>query len=392
MKKSSLLVLFLVVVFVFPVSNAFSQNRVIHISSDKDTVKRNGLLYALPLTIIKVDITVKKIETIKGPYAVYANKFLGLKNVIYSNHTKYKINKVNISTYSQPDPDHFYLVEHSKSKKSKNRMNLTLNLTESGLIHNVNADIPVMEEEESFETVGNGVDEFPDIFKYYADDNLFEQIDTVIETYDMDTITIEKQVLKKTLVEKSLEQRAREAAEYIIKLKQNRFNLLSGYQEVPYGEGAVEYMNEHLENLENEYLKLFTGLTFTKELHYSFTYIPELSGEIKSEMIFRFSDRYGILDKSKTLGENVLITIERAGYTREMSSYVNKRIGNRKSAGIVYRIPEYAKVSINYGGNILTCKRIPISQFGVVTSLPIGKSKVIFYPETGAIKSVSIED
>ena len=68
------------------------------------------------------------------------------------------------------------------------------------------------------------------------------------------------QILKRTMVEKSPEQKAREAADFISKIKEDRFNLLTGYQEVSYNQETLEYMDTQLKLLEKEYMKLFTGI------------------------------------------------------------------------------------------------------------------------------------
>ena len=268
---------------------------------------------------------------------------------------------------------------------------IRMNLSESGLLLSINSEEKYTEISKSPEMNEKVEESYPDIFKYYADNNLFEQVDTIIETINGDSGKVEKQVLKKTIVEKSVEQRAQEAADFILNLKQKKFNLISAYQEIAYSEGTVEYMYEQMENLEKEYLKLFTGLTFKKTLHYSFSYLPEKNGDVKSDVIFRFSDRYGVEDTDGKMGENVLLTIKRSNYTKELSQYVRKRMyNNRQDGGIAYRIPEEAMVSVNYGGEVLKNKKLLIDQFGVITRLPKSNIKVVFYPESGALKSVNI--
>ena len=45
-------------------------------------------------------------------------------------------------------------------------------------------------------------------------------------------MTLERQYLKRTVIEKLPEQKAKEASDYIVKIKDNRFNLISRFQEV----------------------------------------------------------------------------------------------------------------------------------------------------------------
>ncbi len=369
-----------------------AQVKVFHLSELNDTIQREGVFYSLPRTFIKVDVSVKKAENIKGPYSVYANKFLGLKNVINNNSVTYKISDIKISTFSEPDPGQYYFVDiqeqksEEKNKKIKKQLRSLIYLNEAGLIESVNIKPDEKKSDETIYSEKSEKHDYPDLFKYYADANLFERIDTIIETVDMDTITIEKQVLKKTMVTKSLEQKAQEAADYIIKVKESRYNLISGYQEVSYDAGSIEYMNKQLENLENEYLTLFTGITLNKTLKYSYTYLPEIEKKGNISPLFNFYKKQGVIDVSNPGGEKVVIQVIRKTYTQKLHNYFakNKTI---KKFGFYYRIPEYADVIILYNGKVQASSRCLISQFGVVTQLPDGNPRIQFYSETGGIKS-----
>ncbi len=373
----------------------FAQISVHHINRDSVRSGNDGLIYSLPQTFVKVDVVVEKTQNIKGPYAAYANKFLGLKNVIYSNSTIYNIKDIRISTYAEPDPDHFYSIEMNKPEKKSRKDDevevAILQLTQSGLIHSINECTGDFEEEDTYYFSDPGHDEIPDLFKYYADDNLFEQIDTLIEMVNYDTITVERQVLKKTMVEKSLEQRARVAADYILKIRDSRYNLLSGYQEVNYEEGALKYMHEQLEYIENEHIKLFSGISFSTDLFYSFSYLPDFKGEFHTDELFNFSDNFGIIGKEKPVGQKVLITINRRGYTRSVKDWL-KRSNNDTENGLVYRIPEYSDVSIKYGGTERAKARLLINQLGAVVRVPAHMKSVIFYPERGSIKNIKVNE
>ena len=49
-----------------------SKSQQYHKASEK-----KGFYYALPRTFIKIDVVVNKTEQIKGPYAEFAEKYLG---------------------------------------------------------------------------------------------------------------------------------------------------------------------------------------------------------------------------------------------------------------------------------------------------------------------------
>ncbi|MCD4676005.1 MAG: DUF4831 family protein, partial [Desulfobacula sp.] len=59
---------------------------------------KNGFFYTLPYTWFEVNVYITKEEHLRGPYADFADKFLGLEDVITSDHNIYDIVKVDISS------------------------------------------------------------------------------------------------------------------------------------------------------------------------------------------------------------------------------------------------------------------------------------------------------
>ena len=104
--------------------------------------------------------------------------------------------------------------------------------------------------------------------------SVFEKVDTIIRKVNIDTMTLERQYLKRTMVEKSPEQKAKEAADFISKIKDNRFNLVTGFQEVNYNKETLEYMDTQLRMMEKEYMKLFTGISIHRPMTFSYSYTP----------------------------------------------------------------------------------------------------------------------
>ena len=79
---------FYVMITAFIATSCMSGYNVIHINKDTKPGKKAGFYYSLPQTYVKVDVKVEQIEKIKGPYAEYANKYLGLQNIIKENMKK----------------------------------------------------------------------------------------------------------------------------------------------------------------------------------------------------------------------------------------------------------------------------------------------------------------
>ncbi len=370
--------------------SACSSYNVIHVDENNIPETTEGFYYALPRNVVTIDISVKQITKIAGPYAAYASKYLGIKDAFQTNTTTYELSDIRINTYAEPDPEQYYFVDLSKAKGYKSH-NMMMSLSEAGLIQdlNDNSDKQVQKEKEE-KKEKNDID-YSETFKYFADANLVERIDTIIEQINMDTTTIERLSFRRSLVEKTMEQKAKEASEYLMQIKEQRIDIITGAQEVAYSEATVKYMSDQLAKMEQEYMKLFTGITQTETLQYRYYYLPESQVYSASIPLFKFSKTDGIIKETNRNGEMVYIHIDRARNTTQLEKFVQGSQGEKKTNnGLFYRIPEYAKFTIKEGEALKAEASFLISQFGVVTSLPAKNAKVQFYPNSGAIRKVEI--
>jgi hypothetical protein len=193
-------------------------------------------------------------------------------------------------------------------------------------------------------------------------------------------------------VEKSMEQKSKDAADFLMQIKEGRYHLLNGYNEVNYSKESLEFMDSQLDKMENEYLALFAGLTVTHNLKFSFTYVPD-ENEI-SRPLFKFSSKNGIIDftDENIPGDTFFVNVFRNFEIEKLSYYFENKekiIGSKR--GIYYRIPQYSKVTISKNDQNYADVNLLIAQFGILTNLPPKKHKVQFYPNTGAIKNITVE-
>jgi len=374
----------------------FAQINVLRIDNDAAPQTKEGIFYALPRTVVKIDVNIDRIENYKGPYADFALRFLGLKNVVPANTVDFSISGITITTYAEPDPDQYYFVEMGE-KISKGERATILSLSDAGVIIGTIPErmedlnkIPAATPQEEMQANADK-DVFGELFKYSADVSVFEKVDTIIRKINIDTLTVERQYYKRTMVEKSPEQKAKEAADFISKIKENRFNLISGAQEVNYNKETLEYMDTQLKTMEKEYLKLFTGVSLSKRLTFSYKYIP-LPNQINTEIpIFKFLKSKGVIDLDEPGGKIVTIRIQRVGNTNTVANYLNKAVKEIKTQGFSYRIPELANVTVKVDESTQKEKQCLVSQLGVVANLPASKWKVQFHQETGGIMGVEIQ-
>ena len=382
------------ITLVFATFSGLAQVSVTRVDNSAVPQTRDGIFYSLPRTVVKIDVKIDRVEHFKGPYADYALRFLGLKNVIAANSVDYRISDVTITTTAEPDPDQYYFVE-TTAKSSKGGSNPILSLSDAGIILGTLPIADNLDNRASLASTdkdaGESSDAFGELFKYSADVSVFEKVDTIIRKINIDTMTVERQYYKRTMVEKSPEQKAKEAADFISKIKDNRFNLLSGTQEVNYNKETLQYMDDQLSRMEKEYLKLFTGISVHKSLTFSYKYIP-VPNQINTEIpVFKFSRTKGVVDLDEQGGKFVTVKVQRVGNTNTVATYVGKAVKDDKIKGFSYRIPELARILVKVDDDTQEETQCMVAQLGVVTSLPAGNWKVKFHPETGGISGLEIQ-
>jgi len=367
-----------------------SNYQVIHVTKNAIPNNKSGFYYALPKTYIKVDFIINQQENIKGPYSEYAQKYFGLNNVIAENSTEYVIKDVKIETFSEPDSLQYYFIETNDSK-------LGIKLTDLGLIESVNSPTISSVRNKNLITYDsiseNTNNDYPELFKMYANLSLYEKTDTIYKPVMLFNSFFWKKNFKTSIIEKPTEQKVKETVDIITKIKDNRFNIITGESDVN-DKKSIEFMYSELQNLENEYMKLFTGITLNHTITYSYIYLPEkdTNSNILKALLCKFSSKEGIVDKTSSKGENIYIQIQNKNLINPINRYNNEKLKIQKGKhGFYYRQPAYTDVSIIQNNNIIKTAKQLIAQLGIVISLPINNSFLQFDKNTGAIRQIQLK-
>jgi hypothetical protein len=367
--------------------SACSTINVSHVDSSSIVEKSEGIYYALPKTVVQVAVTVERTDVVEGPFSTYASKYLGLSDVITENKTSYAISSVNFDTYSIPDPEQYYFIETGKMKKK----HLMLNFGDYAILEGVNNGFAKWNERFAKDSTVSDLDDISQVpVQNFINPNIAEAFDTIIEKINLDSTVIVKKTLKKIYVEKTNEQKAKEAADFIMEVEQSRIALLTGYSEVNYSKETIEYMADKLEKLKVEYLNLFTGITVKHSQIYYFTYIPQTGYNEVNLPLLRFSDKYGICDTSDYKGESVYFNLRSSGSTTNLKDYeLSRMYVKEKNTGISYRIPEKADLTLIYNDKQLATSQFMIAQLGAVSELQAkGIRSLSLDSESGSIEKI----
>lgn len=377
---------FLLLILLISVFGIKAQINVTKVGTTALNSESDGLFYALPQTVIQVDIVVHKVQKVKGPFAEYADQMLGLSKVTIVNSTEYELKDIRLTAYNEPDPEEYYFIQ--MSGKQKDRKAIELFLSNDGIISGIGAITQSgnVKKQKSVDLTSSRVD-IPE----FANPSVFERMDTVIKRISLDTTIIEQKFFRKTSTAKSVEQKAREASEFILKLDESMYNLINGYQEVNYDKGAMEFMYNRMNSMKQDYLELFKGVTSVSSETFTFYYVADKSNP--TETLCRFSISKGILPANATSGDLIQIQANSQNKTSSLKTIIESmNSGGRESHGLYYRIPDKADVAVKLGGQVKLEAPFAINQLGVVTFLPATSiSNIGFDNNTGTIKHVVLE-
>lgn len=337
---------------------------------DHMSISYGSIIYSLPQTTFHIEVTAKKTVYKQGPYFRYAEKYLGITEKFPESSVKWTINHINISSYEEIDPDHYYVIESDGFFETN-----ALAMTKAGLILTPNPEIYNKQS-----TLNGLVSERPTRL-YFTDlsvkGNLKEKVQPVSDVLQTDTaLFLQIPVfMKKEKIPKTTDEKAREVADFINNLKTRRLELLGDPYDINLDGGGFEYIIEEMKRLEKKYTALFIGITYSEVYKASFGHTPDENIPGKPEVLFRFSDNMGILPVTDLTGRPVVLEFNSEKKTVALSPIIIEPfvLQNEKkppSVPLYYRIPDVVEVRVVDGRNMLGHKKALVYQFGKVVNLP----------------------
>jgi len=355
--------IFIFIVIVFTVSSLTGQTKVVKMSATKST--DYGVTYFLPKTVLTIRVDYSKTTQKAGPFARFAEKYLGIKeqSVVSEDKVYYTLNKINVESKGVVDKNSSYLVEFKAKTTSP-----FVYLTEDGLICTINAD--------------------------YVTKSTISVKNAIIQSTPEQLATQSHSVYSEEYINAgSVPKMAEVAAKQIYKLRESRTDLLTGEAEnAPRDGEGMKIVLANLEAQEKTLVELFIGTT--KVESYDAEFEVEPLSDIDKEVLFRFSKFSGIVESDDLSGSPVYINVKSIE-TSETQEIIDPKRKIKEMQSIVYNVPGKATVEVFYGINSMFRNTFQIVQFGTKQILAPSifddkKSpvKVYFYPETGAIQQI----
>jgi hypothetical protein len=351
--------------FLIPFCKAQNKSFITNIK-DANSLENNSAIYALPRTIINITLEARRTTTIPGPFYEYTDKYLGIQNVPDSENTEWDIIAAEIDVYQEADPEYFFSVSN---KRSNNLNHMLSRLAKDSLIlfpEQFFKKHSLPEPNTSFNKKIHYRDLSVKRNFHFVDDTTYKDV-------FKDSTYIRVPVVKEQLVRKTPEDKAEEAANYIIKIRKRKFKLLSGqYDYMPEGE-ALGVAVKELNKLENEYLSLFTGKSYVEHFKKTYQYIPDNSRKISKEILCRFSAAEGFVDSREVRGKPVIIEIEDMDQTIYLEKPVILENEVLTGSYAQVRLPDLAYIKVLLGDNILNLTKAPVFQYGSIVPFSFRK-------------------
>jgi hypothetical protein len=353
----------LIAMVLFAMSCASVNNISVSNVNNSDALPDGSFLYALPQTILDINVTAEEISIVPGPFAKYAQKYLGIQHAPSKAEKIYSLKKVNIRKHHEADPDFIYTV--SGITDPSQYANLT-NLLKDSLILTAT------------HFSGNQMNAYT--FPAQSGDLLYTDLsvkrnfeaekDVEISMVLPDTNYNVRPARRTVLKEKTPEQKAEEAANFLIKLKKRRFKLVAGqYEYMPNGESMAAALQE-LARIEEEYLALFIGRRVVSEIRRTYHYTPEAGKSSDRVVLFRFAPNSGFIDARETDGIPVMLELQAMHKTRELEG---RKLPVKPGINTIpYRIADQVNMKLLAGEQVWAEAIYPVFQYGVPVTMHVG--------------------
>lgn len=333
------------------------------IDKNDNLASEGHLFYQLPLTSLQVIVEETHTTFIPGPYAEYAMRYLGIENAPRQRTETCNVAVVKVNTISVPDPLSMFSVTLSGNA---NVAPAFTKLTEKGLVIDPLESTKITSLATDLQVAKQAV---PDFIDLSVEDFQGEKIDTVYKTVFRDSSFVRVPITKKVVMVKDADDKAREAASLITKLRKRRSKMVSWqYANVNPSGDAMRTGLEEMKRIEAEYLSLFIGRTVVQKERKVFYVTPEANKKTLQAEICRYDDTCGIVPTGKQAGKSVYLKMVTTSDNQKFINQSKTSITAEKeiSNSFYVRLPETTEISIMDGNTELYRANCSVYQLGTL--------------------------
>ena len=334
-------------------------------------VTTEGAAYYLPKTAINVSITTEKTTYVPGELCQYADRYLRISNISDKEDSYHTIQTVMLTTEGLPDETKLYHILFATNSVAP-----LVTLTDDGILQSVNVSV--------LEVKGDGGTS--------RSTSLAKK-----------TLSPRSYMTEEMLMAGSKAKLAELVAKEIYNIRESKNLIIRGQNEyMPKDAESLQIILAGLEEQEQAFTQLFTGVTTTEVTTQTYQVIPETNAE--RVILGRFSRKLGLLHGDDLAGAPLYIDIkskqlvpipmEEPVAEATKTKKLKKAKDENKQDGLVYNVPGKAMVKVYTNTQVLAEEQVSLAQFGNIETLSgalLTKKKnikVTLDPVTGALLKV----
>ncbi|MGN0201821.1 MAG: DUF4831 family protein [Candidatus Cryptobacteroides sp.] len=311
--------------------------------------------YALPQTTIILEVEAVREYFYAGPYARYAKKYLGVDAGL-EDRTTCRLTGVKMTPAVEADQNARYYLNADKGIPS------FLSLCSQGLVavsdgNFGEASLWRFPSQAGADFSGKGLNS-----------NLTSEAATLYRGVKDEASFSRVGVQQNMVVQKSLEQRAQEAANTIFELRKKRIQIVTGDTDATYSGEAMGAALAEIAALEQEYMSMFVGYSEFRTQTMKCDVVPSKDNKSQKYIAFRLSDTDGIVAADNVSGSPYILELE----PQPIGEASGKAVQS-KNVCAVYRVPAICTVRLTDGVNPILQDRVAVYQLGVECYLPLVK-------------------
>lgn len=291
-------------------------------------VTTEGAIYFLPKTAVSITIQIEKSTYTPGDFCKYSERYLRIKDVSPNPSVSYRITNIRQEAFAVADTTKGFAVKFDAKTSATN-----VRLSDDGILLAINAEPKKLSLPEPF-----------------------------VPAPQQTTINPRQYMSEEILAAGSTAKMAELTAQDIYEIRESRNLLIRGQADnMPKDGEQLKLMLSQLDKQDQALTCLFTGTLIKDTAEYTFTIVPDK--EIKHDVLFRFSQKLGLVDKDDLAGVPYYINIEDLK-TVPAPEPVDPKKKNKQVAGIYVNIPGRLRSTVSDSQKAILTTDFPAGQFG----------------------------
>lgn len=334
-------------------------------------VTTEGAVYFLPKTAVRITLQIEKTTYTPGDLCMYAERYLRLKDVSPLPSVGYRLTAIRQEPVAVADTSRRYAVKFDARTSACNVV-----LSDEGVLLAVNPSAPAA------------------AFKGTGGSSAGQA--TVLQPQGTRPDTNPRQYLsEEILAAGSTAKMAELIAQDIYEVRESRNLLVRGQADfMPKDGEQLRLMLTQLERQDYALTSLFAGVTVRDTTEQTLVIVPDRT--IERDVLFRFSQKLGLVDSDDLAGTPYYIHIEDLKTVPEPAPADPKKRG-KQVPGIYVNVPGKMRSTIFTARQTLLTAELPAGQFGNVELLSGAlfnkryTTRLRLHPVSGAVEKLEVE-